>query len=318
MKYLLSNVEERGSEPQYPEHGVGLKDATKMCSTVRAMIQESFIEALREEARLRVLYIDDDQILLKIYDKRFSDAGYNVTTLKGVEVDFVTQITEINPHLIISDIIRPNIDGIEVLRGIRKDSHTVDIPFVFFSNSLYLLKDADRKDLKVLACINKTKTPPSEFMLIINRIIDRLYPTKNHRSTTKITLPQGFVSGENVVITFGPNNSIYLYTPEDFDEVQAKIKENMRDNGPKYPNFHHNVTKGIVSVYVSEKGEITLPEAFYSHLGTTGDIVFESGSKWLSIARDHKNRCKCDDPNCRKCLLGNCKNTECSTHTKQP
>jgi len=67
----------------------------------------------------KVLFIDDDEGIRKVISIALEDAGYNMLTAadgqKGIEL-----CQKHSPHIIITDIRMPGMDGIEVLKSIKK------------------------------------------------------------------------------------------------------------------------------------------------------------------------------------------------------
>jgi PleD family two-component response regulator len=80
----------------------------------------------------RLLIVEDDgdiSNMLKIY---FSGLGYDVdTALRGG--DALEKTRQVLPHLIVLDIMLPDIDGYEVCRSLRKSTRTSHIPVIFLT-----------------------------------------------------------------------------------------------------------------------------------------------------------------------------------------
>lgn len=123
--------------------------------------------------------------------------------------------------------------------------------------------------------------------------------------------------GKDVIAMRGPNNSIYLYQPEKFDEIKNKINSDSKKYDTEYPNFNKNLSLGTVQCHISDDGIIFLPSDLCSHLGSQGNVYFKEFPEWLQLKKSHKNECSCEDPACAKCLHGNCRNPECSIHIKK-
>lgn len=81
----------------------------------------------------RILVIEDDQSMQNIYKTKLQQEGYEVLhALDGEEG--VRKAKNENPDLVILDLILPKIDGFEVLKQIKKDKKTSDIPVIILSN----------------------------------------------------------------------------------------------------------------------------------------------------------------------------------------
>ena len=79
-----------------------------------------------------VLVIDDNPDLLDMVDAILSDTGFLVAkTLSGEEGLSVAR--NLRPDLILLDLNMPRMDGWEVLRLLKEDIATKDIPVAIFS-----------------------------------------------------------------------------------------------------------------------------------------------------------------------------------------
>ncbi len=73
----------------------------------------------------RILAIDDDYLLLQVIERSLESAGYQVTTAPDGQSG-LQQLRQSQPHLVILDLMMPNLDGWEICRRIR-DISTVPI-----------------------------------------------------------------------------------------------------------------------------------------------------------------------------------------------
>src|SRR5512140_3826464 len=82
--------------------------------------------------KARLLITEDDvdiSNMLKIY---FSGLGYDVdTAMRGSEA--LEKTRQVLPHLIVLDIMLPDIDGYEVCRTLRTNTRTSHIPVIFLT-----------------------------------------------------------------------------------------------------------------------------------------------------------------------------------------
>ena len=69
---------------------------------------------------IKILLVDDEPDILEIISYSLKNAGYNVYTAKN-GIQAVKQAEKIEPHLIILDVMMPEMDGIEACEIIRKN-----------------------------------------------------------------------------------------------------------------------------------------------------------------------------------------------------
>ncbi len=123
----------------------------------------------------KLLFIDDDKVLLDMYAKKFGDAGFNVATRCDVndnEEKFVDMIARLNPDMLITDIIMPGRDGIQAIEILKNDNRTKGIPIAILSNTTNNETVEKAKGLGVLAYIVKAITAPPEIILTIKKLLN--------------------------------------------------------------------------------------------------------------------------------------------------
>ena len=112
--------------------------------------------------QIHILHTDDDKFILDLYKPLFEKEGYKVSSIKELAKDFIQQVINLNPDLIISDITKPDVDGINFLKSLRANEKTKNIPFVFLSNSINEKVKEETKGLGVLGYFIKNRLTPNE------------------------------------------------------------------------------------------------------------------------------------------------------------
>ena len=79
-----------------------------------------------------LLIVDDMADNLKLLFRYLSNLKYRVRVAKD-GLDALTQVSYAKPHLILLDIMMPNLDGFETCRRLKADPETADIPVIFMS-----------------------------------------------------------------------------------------------------------------------------------------------------------------------------------------
>lgn len=81
----------------------------------------------------KILIIDDNPRLLKLLELRFTKAGFQTYTSDKVKDAVVTAILA-KPDLIISDVVMPEIDGLEFKKLLGNIPMMADVPFIFLTS----------------------------------------------------------------------------------------------------------------------------------------------------------------------------------------
>ena len=79
-----------------------------------------------------MLVVDDDESIRALVTEALEDAGYTVTTADG-GAEALDMIGRAVPDGIILDIWMPSLDGFEIMRTLRADDKTRDVPVVAMS-----------------------------------------------------------------------------------------------------------------------------------------------------------------------------------------
>src|SRR6266536_2783286 len=82
--------------------------------------------------RGRILIADDDQKVLDLLVELLEQEGYEVSSAKdGAEA--LTQALSFSADVIISDVVMPVVDGLELCRRLKDDPRTANIPVLLIS-----------------------------------------------------------------------------------------------------------------------------------------------------------------------------------------
>jgi DNA-binding response OmpR family regulator len=109
---------------------------------------------------VEVLLVEDDQSVLEMYRLKLELDGYRVSTAGDGE-DGLRKAEELRPDIIFLDIRLPKMDGFEVLRRLRSQETTKEIPVIILSN--YGEDDLVARGLRLGAheYLIKARTTPS-------------------------------------------------------------------------------------------------------------------------------------------------------------
>src|SRR5438552_2546360 len=79
-----------------------------------------------------VLVVDDDPVILKLLQVNFELEGFRVLTAGDGREGVDTARAE-HPDVVISDIMMPNVNGLELLSQLKSSPETENIPVVLLS-----------------------------------------------------------------------------------------------------------------------------------------------------------------------------------------
>ncbi len=114
----------------------------------------------------KVLLIEDDKFLVRVYAIKLKKEGFETVFLgDGINAEEVTRKEK--PDVIILDMVMPNRDGFETLKGLKSDEMTKKVPVIILTS---LNSEEDKKtclDLGAVEFIQKDKLSIMEVVDII-------------------------------------------------------------------------------------------------------------------------------------------------------
>jgi CheY-like chemotaxis protein len=90
----------------------------------------------------RILVVDDEQDLRFVLRRRFERAGHEVVEA-GDGAAALQCVKDSRPDLVVTDVMMPVMDGLELIDRLRADPSTATIPILSVSGNSDLAVDAD-------------------------------------------------------------------------------------------------------------------------------------------------------------------------------
>jgi DNA-binding response OmpR family regulator len=81
----------------------------------------------------KILLVDDDKLMVKMYQGKFEDDGYDVLVAVDGQMGF-DKALEVKPDLILLDIMMPRVNGLEMLKNLKSNDTTKNIPVILLTN----------------------------------------------------------------------------------------------------------------------------------------------------------------------------------------
>tara|TARA_B100001964_G_C13895301_1_gene449117 strand:- start:160 stop:564 length:405 start_codon:yes stop_codon:yes gene_type:complete len=122
----------------------------------------------------KILFIDDDNFLRKVYDSELRENGYEVI-LAADGKEGVNKAKLEKPDLIILDMILPIMNGFEVLTTLKNNNETNSIPVIILSN---LGQDIDKKKGIDLGAVDYLVKDDTTLNIIVSKINEYINSNK--------------------------------------------------------------------------------------------------------------------------------------------
>lgn len=106
---------------------------------------------------MKILIVDDDQNILRLYKEELEDEGYIIVTASNGQ-EAIEMFEKEDPDLVTLDILLPDIDGIKLLRQMKEKKPRLPIimstaydyrdDFAVWASEAYIVKSSDMTELK--------------------------------------------------------------------------------------------------------------------------------------------------------------------------
>ena len=120
----------------------------------------------------KILAVDDERHIVRLVEVNLQRAGYEVVTAyDGREA--LEKVKAENPDLVVLDVMMPYMDGFEVLKNLKADPTTAEIPVIMLTAKA---QDADvfRGWQSGVDCYLTKPFNPMELLTFVKRIFDSL------------------------------------------------------------------------------------------------------------------------------------------------
>ncbi len=121
---------------------------------------------------IKIIVVEDDPMISEIYQKKFSESGFNVLVADSGE-QALELVKKNKVDLILLDLIMPKMDGFEVIKRIRSGNYNQKAKIIVFSN-LSQKEDQDKAvKLGADGFIIKSDYTPSALISEVKRIFNQ-------------------------------------------------------------------------------------------------------------------------------------------------
>ncbi len=125
----------------------------------------------------KIFLIEDDEMTIELYKDIFNleKIDLEIFEFGGLAIKKIKEIKEgksEKPDLILLDLLLPDMNGLEILKQIRKYPETKDIKICVLTNYTNPKLDEELKKEKVNAILRKTEYTPKQLIEKIKQILE--------------------------------------------------------------------------------------------------------------------------------------------------
>jgi PAS domain S-box-containing protein len=204
----------------------------------------------------RILIVDDEEQNVSYLGTLFNAHGFHVITARnGAQA---LQAARNNPpHLIISDILMPVMDGFMLCQEWRKDNLLKNIPFIFYTATYTDPKD-EKLALDIGADLFVTKPQEPDVLLkIVQEVIEK--GGADGRKTNKET------EGSEQILLKEHNEALFRKLEDKIHQLE-EANQIIKESETKYRSIFQNSISGIFRI-TNQGILVTSNTALYSMLG---------------------------------------------------
>ena len=129
----------------------------------------------------KILAVDDERHIVRLVEVNLQRAGYEVVTaFDGREA--LEKVKSERPDLVVLDVMMPYMDGFEVLKNLKADPETAEIPVIMLTAKA---QDADvfRGWQSGVDCYLTKPFNPMELLTFVKRIFEAQCPSYGYGSS---------------------------------------------------------------------------------------------------------------------------------------
>lgn len=172
----------------------------------------------------KILIIEDDQLVANIYRNRLAVDGFVVEVANSGEAG-LELLHKFSPDAIILDLILPNLSGLDVMKKIRSDAQSKDLPIIVFSNTYLSSMVQEAWKSGATKCLSKANCSPKEVVEAVRSVLGK---PAEAAAKPHVVEPRAKLGGNTTIITkteaSGPTESRSSFTGS-FPETMTKLRQ---------------------------------------------------------------------------------------------
>lgn len=141
------------------------------------------------DPKQKILLVDDDPLIERIYSELLRQAGFDVQSVSNAP-DAIAAVKASPPSAVLLDLFLPKVNGVEVLKFVRGQRFTRDLPVVAFStSSTSRYVDAAARE-GVTQFLSKEHYKPSDVVAKIQEILEQAKSQAKGADLTELNLAE--------------------------------------------------------------------------------------------------------------------------------
>jgi two-component system response regulator YesN len=125
---------------------------------------------MTEQNKKKILLVDDDNFLLEMYAKKFDNNGYDTSVCESSSKCLDILKEGFVPDILITDIIMPEMDGVELLKKIKEENLIPEATKIVLTNQGQEDDIEKVKEFGIKGYIVKALNTPSEVVEKVGEI----------------------------------------------------------------------------------------------------------------------------------------------------
>jgi len=118
----------------------------------------------------KILLVEDDQLLVRLYTKKFTNGGYDVV-VAGDGSEGMVKAQNDPPDIILLDLMMPKVSGFEMLQALQGSPRLKNIPVLILTNVSSDQDEQKARQLGATEYLVKADNPPD---LVVERVVELL------------------------------------------------------------------------------------------------------------------------------------------------
>jgi CheY-like chemotaxis protein/anti-sigma regulatory factor (Ser/Thr protein kinase) len=123
-------------------------------------------------AAFRILVVDDERANREFLTRLLKPAGYNVAQAAG-GAQAITMARAWRPHLVLLDLMMPDVTGFDVVEALRADASTASLPILVVTAKDLTVADKKQLNGRVSTILSRRSTGAAELLPLLRQIVSK-------------------------------------------------------------------------------------------------------------------------------------------------